>query len=287
MDSKWNNASMQVVVGALAAVVVILGINVMVKAAIAPMSGQMQDVVRLQKDIKENLVKGTAADVQAILRRLAVLENEVRVLKERPVQVGNADNAAQEAQAAEAARLEAAQALVVHDIPVDGTPILGKADAPITITVFNDFQCSYCSRFYPSATAMVKAYPDKVRLVLKHYPLGFHPNAGPAAKAAMAAGVQGKFYEMTDLLFANNRDLTEATFVKLAGELKLNVAKFTKDLKDKDAEWQKKIQADMDLAEKIGVRGTPTYYLNGKTSSARSPEQWKQAIDAILSGTGK
>ncbi|NLE65313.1 MAG: thioredoxin domain-containing protein [Elusimicrobia bacterium] len=170
----------------------------------------------------------------------------------------------------------------VFDIPVGGSYILGSQDAPATIVVFSDIQCPYCSRFHSPIKELLAAYPGKARFVFKHFPLSFHKNARSAAKATMAAGVQGKFYEMLDLLFENQGELGEEKYVELAGQIGLDVEKFKKDLTQRDAEWEKVIQEDMALGQKVGVRGTPTFFLNGQETSARSPEQWKAAVNALL-----
>jgi protein-disulfide isomerase len=170
----------------------------------------------------------------------------------------------------------------VYDLPVGSSYILGDPKAPVTIVEFSDMQCPYCGRFHPALKDVVKAYPGKVKVMFKHFPLGFHQMARPAAKAAMAAGVQGKFYEMIDLLMANNTSLSAEKFNELAKQLGLNEVQFAKDLKERDAEWEKVIAEDMALAQTAAVMGTPTYFLNGKRTNARTLDGWKQEIDALL-----
>ena len=118
--------------------------------------------------------------------------------------------------------------------------------------------------------------------VLKNFPLSFHPHARQAAKAALAAGEQGKYYEMTDLLMENFRDLGESKYVELAGQLGLDVEKFKQDLVNNDEKYEAVIQADMELAQKVAVRGTPTFYVNGKKTRARDFNSFKREIDEIL-----
>ena len=176
----------------------------------------------------------------------------------------------------------------VHEIPLDGSYVLGPDKASVTIVGFFDLQCPYCARFYPPVEEAMKAYPKDVRFVMKNFPLGFHPTARPAAKAALAAGLQGKYYEMGDLLMKSHQNQTEEKFKELAGQLGLNVDQFMKDLKDKDAEFEKRIQADLALAEKLGVGGTPTFYLNGRQTMARDAAAWKNEIEAVLkAGAGQ
>lgn len=170
----------------------------------------------------------------------------------------------------------------VYDIPVDHTPVIGKKNAPVTIVEFMDFQCPFCARFHGPVAEVTKANPDKVNYMLKNYPLSFHPQAKPAAKAAFAAGEQGKYIEMAHALLENNQNLTEENFAKLAKDLGLNVEKFLKDYKDKDAQWEKYIQADIELGNKIQVRGTPTFFLNGRKTNARDVAGWNSEIEQAL-----
>ena len=128
---------------------------------------------------------------------------------------------------------------------------------------------------------LLKDYPKDVRFVYKQMPLvQIHKGAMPAAKASIAAGNQGKFWEMHDKLFENYRQISEENIEKWAKELDLDVAKFKKDMGSDETE--KKVQADMALAQKVGVRGTPTFFINGKRVMNRSPEAMKAMIEAEL-----
>ena len=170
----------------------------------------------------------------------------------------------------------------VYTIPADHSPVRGNKKAPVTIVEFMDFQCPFCSRFHAPVSETLKAYPDKVNYIVKNYPLSFHPQARPAAKAAFAAGEQGKYFEMVDALLENNTRLNDETFKELAQKLGLNVEKFMTDYKDKDAQWEQYIKADMALANQSDVRGTPTFFMNGHKTNARDLEGFKQEIDGIL-----
>ena len=171
----------------------------------------------------------------------------------------------------------------VHDITVTHSPVRGNKDAPVTIVEFVDFQCPFCARFHPPIKEVLSAYPNDVRYIIKNFPLSFHPQARPAAKAAFAAGEQGKYWEMADLILENNTDLSDGKYKELAKQLGLDVNKFTKDLKDKDAQWEEWLDADVALAAQIDVRGTPTFFVNGRKSVARNFAQYKAEIDKILS----
>lgn len=170
----------------------------------------------------------------------------------------------------------------VYQIPVTHTPVIGQKNAPVTIVAFTDFQCPFCARFHAPMVEAIKADPGKANYMIKNYPLSFHPQAKPAAKAALAAGEQGKYAEMTDALLENNQNLGEELFGKLAKDLGLNVDKFWKDFRGKDAQWEKYIQDDIDLGNQVQVRGTPTFYINGRKTNARDAASWKTAIEQAL-----
>lgn len=175
----------------------------------------------------------------------------------------------------------------VYTIDVGSSPVKGKKDAPVTIVEFADLECPFCARFHPAVEDALKAYPDKVNYILKNFPLPFHKDARPAAKAAFAAGEQGKYYDMIHLILSNNSDLSEAKFQEFAKQLGLDVKKFMEDYKNKDADWEKRIDADFNLGTTVDVRGTPTYYINGRKTMARDTDSIKKEIDAILANQGK
>ena len=168
----------------------------------------------------------------------------------------------------------------VYNIPVDQTPVYGKKDAAVTIVEFVDFQCPFCARFHGPIVEAVKALPDKANYMIKNFPLSFHPNAKPGAKAALAAGEQGKYYEMADAILEDNSNLGEDKFKTLAKKIGLNVDKFMKDYKDKDAQWEAILQKDLQLGMNVDVQGTPTFFINGHKTMARDVNSLKQAIEA-------
>jgi len=170
----------------------------------------------------------------------------------------------------------------VYEIPQGASLIKGEKTASVTIVEFSDFQCPFSKRFHTVILDVLKAYPKDVKFIFKNFPLGFHQNAKPAAKATLAAAEQGKYWEMVELIFENQASLSAEKFVELAGQLKLNVEKFKNDLQQKDAQYEKMIQDDMSLGMSVEVPGTPTFYLNGKKTRARDLETFKSEIDAIL-----
>ena len=170
----------------------------------------------------------------------------------------------------------------VYSIPLEGAVFKGKAGAPIAIVGFLDLQCPFSARFQPVFDEAVAAYPGKVKYAVKHFPLSFHQEAAPAAKAVLAAGEQGKYFEMMDLILKNNRELGQAKYEEFAKQLGLNVAKFKKDLEVNDKAWSELIARDTQLGMNVDVRGTPTFFIQGKKTMARTVEELKSEIDAIL-----
>jgi protein-disulfide isomerase len=171
-------------------------------------------------------------------------------------------------------------------IDIGQSIVKGPKDAPITIIEFSEFQCPFCKRGAKTVEEVFKEYPGKVKHVFKHFPLPFHPHATSASMASIAAGKQGKFWEMHDLLFDNQSDLGEETYLKLARELNLDIEKFKLDMKDPAAE--KLIEEEKALGQKLGVRGTPGYFINGvRLNGAQPLPEFKKIIDRWLAKQGK
>jgi len=161
-------------------------------------------------------------------------------------------------------------------------PSKGAAEgAPITIVEFSDFQCPFCSRANASVDQVMKEYSGKVRLVFRHFPLDFHKEAQKASEASLCAHDQGKFWEMHDLLFANQQQLGVADLKKHATTLKLDTAKFNKCLDS--GEKAQIVKDDMAEGQKAGVSGTPAFFINGILLSGAQPfEEFKSVIDEEL-----
>ena len=163
-----------------------------------------------------------------------------------------------------------------------GRPVLGSKTAPIELIEFSDFQCPFCQRANPVVEQVLKTYGDKVRFVYRHFPLANHPNARPAAEAAACAEVQGKFWEYHDRLFANGAKLTDTDLKAHAVAVGLDAAKFNTCF---DNRQQKPgIDKDMADAEKVGVTGTPAFFVNGRSIEGAQPfEAFKRVIDEEIS----
>ena len=169
----------------------------------------------------------------------------------------------------------------VYDLPAAKSPIKGPASAPVTMTLFSDFQCPFCAQVPALTDQVLKAYPKQVKLVYKEFPLTtIHQYAMPAARAALAAGKQGKFWEMHDKLFANQRALQPDNLKQYAKEIGLDVAKFEQDMASADI--QKEIDEDVKLAQQSQVGGTPTMFVNGKRVTNRTFDGLKQMVEEAL-----
>jgi protein-disulfide isomerase len=154
----------------------------------------------------------------------------------------------------------------------------GAPEAKVTIVEWSDFQCGYCRKVVPTLKEIEKLYGKDVRIAFKHFAIPKHERARAAAIATEAAGRQGKFFEMHDKVFDNAKQLTDENFVAWAREMQLDVAKFQRDLAD--PALAKKVDDDQKQGAKLGVRGTPTFFVNGRyLSGAQSLETFKALID--------
>ena len=149
----------------------------------------------------------------------------------------------------------------IKSLPLDNSPASGPADAPITIIEFADFECPFCAMEYPVLEKAKEERPGKIRLVYKVKLIG-HPHGEIAARAALAAGNQGKFWEMHHKIFDNQKALEQRDLEKYARELGLDVGKLSTDMKSPAVTEQ--IEKDKKLSEALGIDHTPTIYINGR-----------------------
>ena len=137
----------------------------------------------------------------------------------------------------------------------------------------------------PLLEQVLEKYPTEVKLVYKNFPLRMHPYSTKAAAAAMAAAKQGKFWEMYHKIFSQYNQLTDEKLEGFAKEIGLDMKAFAKDRKSPDV--RRKIQLDMQEGSMIGVRGTPTIFINGRRLRQRSLQGFSAKIDALLKKEGK
>jgi protein-disulfide isomerase len=174
----------------------------------------------------------------------------------RAVHTGTADEAIRTAYAA---RFDPSR---ITQLPLDGSPVKGPADAPLTIVEFIDLECPSCRAAQSAVDGVLAAHAGKVRFVVKMYPLPMHPHAAAAARAAFAAERQGKFWEMEHALFEGQQHLEPKDIEGYARRLGLDVARFRADLSSPDV--AARIARDKQLVDTLNLVATPTFYANGR-----------------------
>ncbi|TDP63665.1 thioredoxin domain-containing protein [Bradymonas sediminis] len=184
--------------------------------------------------------------------------------------------------APEPAKAPAADVIDLKDLALGDAPVMGPEDAPVTVVMFSDFECPYCKRGHAHLTQAMAKYDGQVKVAFKHYPLPFHRNAKAAAKAALAAGEQGKFWEMHDLIFSDQQSLRQSEIYReYAEQLGLDLEKFEADLSS--PAYDTIIEKDMAQGANIGVRGTPAFFINGRRFLGAQPvENFEAAIEKAL-----
>jgi protein-disulfide isomerase len=172
-------------------------------------------------------------------------------------------------------------------LQIDGAPVRGNPSAPITVVEFSDFHCPYCKRVQPTLMELLNRYPDKVRIVYMDLPIdSLHPQAARASEAARCARDQGKFWEYHDRIYAGGPDTTPEYLRKMAAEVGLDVGAFEQCLAS--GKHKEGIQADLQQASRLGLNGTPAFFVNGRPLSGAQPiEAFVQLIDEELQPTAR
>ncbi len=237
-------------------------------------------------------VSGCAASGQSGSSKPASPELKAQILqvmRENPqviVESVQAYQQQQQQQLQQARRSFLQQMLTNPGAVIGDSPATGAADRKIVLVEFSDFQCPFCAKAHKTVKQFMDKYKDKVTLTYKHLPLTqIHPEALPAAKAAWAAGQQGKFWEYHEALFSQQEKLGEPLYVATAEGLKLDMARFNKDRSGAAAEAA--IQKDIQLAESLGINGTPFFTLNGETlSGAIELPDMEKALERVRAAAG-
>ena len=180
---------------------------------------------------------------------------------------------------------EDTQQVVRYDVPLDDDPVLGPADAPITIIEFSDYECPYCRKWHVEVFGpLLETFPDQIRFVYRDFPLtSIHPNAVAAAEAANCAGDQDMYWEFNELLYSGSQGLGPETYIQYAKSLKINLDEFNECTASR--RHQDEVMADLEWAANLGVRSTPTFFLNGIAIVGAQPyETFKQVIEKELAG---
>jgi len=174
--------------------------------------------------------------------------------------------------------------LTKEELILPTTNTKGQKDAPVWLVEFSDFQCPACKAFSGVVADLISKYPDKLLIAYRYFPLDIHPQAIPSAIAAEAAGKQGKFWEMEQLLFANQERLNEAPYKDFANALGLNLDRFENDLFNPEANAiiKKLVMADVSYGNSIGINATPTFFLNGVKLNLLAPADLTKEVENII-----
>lgn len=176
-------------------------------------------------------------------------------------------------------------------MPVAEDRLYGKLGAKVALVEYGDFQCPACAAYWPAVVQLKQQYPNDLVIAFRHFPLvQIHNLATPAAVATEAANIQGKFWEMHDKIYQNQKIWTVASdpnaeFQKYASEIGLDMTKFNADFANANA-YEDLIVSHMKSGGALKVTGTPTFFLNGQKMSVQSPQQLVDLVTAAVNGGG-
>lgn len=168
------------------------------------------------------------------------------------------------------------------EVSVEGAPFRGAANSPVTIVEFSDFECPFCKRAHPTLMQLLEKYAGKVKLVYRDFPLeSIHPQARRAAEAARCANDQGKFWDYYDTLFTESPKLAPDDLKRYAAQAGIDVKKFDDCLSG--GVHKTALQKDIDEGTRLGVSGTPAFFINGRPLTGAQPlEAFARIIDDEL-----
>ena len=172
---------------------------------------------------------------------------------------------------------------ISQKIDITGSPVRGKADAPVTLVLFSDFECPWCGKLEPDLAKLLEANKDKLRIVFKHLPLPMHAQAESAAIAAIAAQKQGKFWEMHDALF-QTANWSPTSVDEAARKVGLDLQQLKADSNAPDVRMQ--LMKDKSDAQNADISSTPSLFINGRPARERSLVALQVMIDEALAAGG-
>lgn len=251
------------------------------------------------------LVLVCAPPADAANRISSQLEEQIlQVIREHPEALIESVQAYQQKQQAQIQQAQQAFVRQMKTNPqevIGESPTTGSPQSKILLVEFSDFECPYCAEAHKTLKKFMAKHKDEVTLVYKHFPLtSIHPQAMPAATAAWAAQQQGKFWEYQDALFTHQKELGEPLYLNIAQNLNLDLEKFKRDRQSRADKGERQsradkgersyadtaIEKDIQLAEKLGVSGTPFFVMNGQTlSGALQLSDMENALTRIRAKT--
>lgn len=167
------------------------------------------------------------------------------------------------------------------EVPEGDSPAIGPDKAPVHMVEFTDYQCPFCGKARETVNQVLSDYKGKVKYVIRDFPLSFHRDSFKAHEAAHCAGDQGKYWEMNKKLFASQKDLKVEDLKKYASEISLNKSKFEECLNSN--KFAERVRQGLEDGQKVGVSGTPAFFINGRMiSGARPFPDFKEIIDDEL-----
>ena len=161
-------------------------------------------------------------------------------------------------------------------------PTIGPADAKVTVVMFSDFMCPYCSQLAPAFKQLSKRFGDKVRIVFRAFPLTMHAGADVSAEASLAAADQGKFWEYHDILYDNLKAQSRSDLERYAQQLGLNMDQFRAALDSH--KFKAQVEANVALGKSVGVEGTPSFVINAQLVVGPSPNELPAMVERAIAG---
>ena len=166
------------------------------------------------------------------------------------------------------------------ELIAEHTNLKGPVQPKITIVGFTDFGCPACKTYHSVMNDLFKQYPEHIKWAVRHFPLPTHKNADQAAKAAQAAGRQGRFWEFSEILYDNSEDYLEGNFVRYADLLDMNLEQFRQDYNS--SEIAREVQEDVSYGTGLGIDSTPLFFLNGRQMNVLGSQDFKEQIEQAL-----
>lgn len=245
----------------------------------------------INKKVLKGEPKISEADIKKFVAEKRIPEAQVTDQIKEKIKMFMANEKRQEAVQSYVAKLTKASPVEVYfekpklDVKVEigGAPVLGNKAAKVQIVEFSDFQCPFCARGADIVHQIQKKYGNKVAIAFKQFPLPMHKDARPAAEASLCVNEQGvdKFWKYHDLLFKAQDKLDPASLEEMAKKAGADPAKFKACFEGK--KFAQAVQDDMSYGEKVGVRSTPTFFVNGQIVNGAVPlEQFSEVIDEEL-----